>query len=360
MAMTAAPTTAAPSTAASPTAAPTAAAPTAAAAIATASYASPLFHIQRPLNIFIAGGTGFVGRELAVRLVRRGHQLRVATRNAAHGDELLPLSSVEIREGNVYSVDFLRSCLDGCDVAINLVGALNPPGGAAAGLRRVHVQFTAALLAAIAEAGVPRLLQMSALNADAEHGASHYLRTKGEAEQLVRGSRERLDWTIFRPSVIFGPADSLTNRFAVLLRLTGGWLPLARARARFAPIHVGDVAEAFLRALAGGSTSRQTYELCGPDVLTLEQIVRLTAAAAQRSCHIWPLPDALAWLQGVAMQCVPGKPFSVDNYHSLLIDSVCRTSGCGELGIQPVSLCALAPLWLAPHSLAPQGEAPRG
>lgn len=305
--------------------------------------------IERTLNIFIAGGTGFVGRELAVRLVRRGHQLRVATRSAAHADELLPLSSVEVRQGDVYSVDFLRSCLDGCDVAINLVGVLNAPGFGSAGFQRAHVQFTASLLAAVMGSGVPRILQMSALMADAEHGRSHYLRTKGEAEQLVRKSPERLDWTIFRPSVIFGRGDSLTNRFAALLRVSGGWLPLARAHARFAPIHVGDVAMAFMRALHGGATSRQTYELCGPQVLTLEEIVRLTAAAARTPCHAWPLPDALAWLQGLVMQYLPGKPFSLDNYHSLLTDSLCSTSGCEQLGIEPVSLPALAPEWLTPR-----------
>lgn len=284
-----------------------------------------------------------------MRLVRRGHQLRVATRAAARADELLPLSSVEIREGDVYSVDFLRGCLDDCDVAINLVGVLNAPGLGGGGFRRAHVEFTAALLAAIAESGTPRLLQMSALNADAEHGRSHYLRTKGEAEELVRKSAGRIDWTIFRPSVIFGPGDSLTNRFAALLRLSGGWLPLARANARFAPIHVGDVAAAFMRALYGGATSRQTYELCGPQVLTLEQIVRLTAEAAGAPCHVWSLPDALAWLQGLVMQCLPGKPFSLDNYRSLLTDSVCSHPGCKPLGIEPLSLPALAPQWLAPR-----------
>jgi uncharacterized protein YbjT (DUF2867 family) len=305
--------------------------------------------IERSLNIFIAGGTGFVGRELIVQLVRRGHQLRVATRAAAHADLLLPLSSVEIREGDVYSVDFLRGCLAGCDVAINLVGVLNAPGWGGAGFRHAHVQFTAALLTAIAEAGVPRLLHMSALNADARHGRSHYLRTKGEAEQRVRSASARLDWTIFRPSVIFGAEDSLTNRFALLLALSGGWLPLARAQARFAPVHVGDVAEAFVRSLRSEATHRQTYELCGPQILTLAQIVRLTAAATGRPCHIVRLPDALAWLQGLLMQCLPGRPFSLDNYRSLLSDSVCATPGMQQLGIEPVSLAAYAPGWLAPR-----------
>ena len=102
-------------------------------------------------------------------------------------------------------------------------------------------------------------------------------------------------------------------------------------------------------ALTGGATSRQTYELCGPEVLTLEQIVRQTAAAAQLACHIVRLPDPLAQLQAALMQLLLGKPFSLDNYHSLLIDSVCRSSGCERLGIQPTSLSALAPLWLSPQ-----------
>lgn len=302
--------------------------------------------LERPLTIFVAGATGFVGTELVARLVRAGHQLRIVTRHAKHADELLPLASVEVGAGNVYDIDFLRRCLTGCDVAINLVGALHARGGGK-GLRRVHVEFTAALLTAMAEAGVPRLLQMSALNASIQ-ARSQYLRTKGEAEQLVRAAPSRLQWTIFRPSVIFGRGDSLTLRFASLLRHTHGWLPLARARARFAPIHVADVAAAFMRALRGERNNHQTYELCGPDTLTLEQIVRLSAAAAALPCRVWPLPDALGWLQGALLQCLPGKPFTLDNFYSLGVDSVCASSGCERLGIQPVSLPALAPLWLSP------------
>jgi NADH dehydrogenase len=308
--------------------------------------------IERPLQIFVAGGTGFVGRELVVRLVRRGHQLRVATRDASHADELLPLSSVEIHAGNVYSVDFLRNALSGCDAAINLVGILNTRGLGTSGFRRAHVQFTNTLLTAMREAGVSRLLQMSALNADPERGASHYLRTKGEAERRVRDASSWLDWTIFQPSVIFGPGDSLTNRFVRLLRLSGGWLPLACAQARFAPIYVGDVAEAFMRALHGTSCSHQSFELCGPEIMTLEEVVRASAQAAAHRCRILALPGPLGWLQGAALQLAPGKPFSLDNYRSLQTDSVCRHSGTGQLGIEPASLKALAPLWLAPQRLA--------
>jgi uncharacterized protein YbjT (DUF2867 family) len=307
---------------------------------------TPLF-APRPMLIGMTGGTGFVGRALATRLVNAGHALRIATRSIARGDELLPLSSIEMRPGNVYDPTFLRRCFDGCDAVINLVGILNERGHGGAGFRRAHVEFTATVLKAMHDAHVPRLLHMSALNADAERGASHYLRSKGQAEQLIR-SAGAVRWTIFRPSVIFGAEDSLTRRFAGLMRLTFGVLPLARAGARFAPIYVDDVAEAFARSLAEGAAVGATYELCGPEAVTLERIVRLTAQAARLPCHVIALPDAIGWLQGALMQFIPGKPFSLDNYHSLLTDSVCREDGCRALNIRPVSLELLAPRWLQP------------
>jgi uncharacterized protein YbjT (DUF2867 family) len=317
---------------------------------------APIPMIERPRTICIAGGTGFVGQELIFSLARMGHTLRVLTRAISHGNDLKPLPSVELAAGDLYNPDFLRRSIDGCDAVINLVGILNERGFSGAGFRRAHVEFTAALLRAIAQSRVPRLLHMSALNADAERGGSHYLRTKGEAEKLIRGASAALDWSIFRPSVIFGARDSLTNRFAKLLRQTAGVLPLARAGTRFAPIYVGDVVAAFTQALHGGATSRQSYDLCGPEVLTLEQIVRITAQAAQLQCHIYRLPDALARVQAAIMQFLPGKPFSTDNYRSLLTDSVCQRDGAGQLGLATASLTALAPLWLAPKSRAPKSQ----
>jgi uncharacterized protein YbjT (DUF2867 family) len=304
-----------------------------------------------PLQIGVTGGTGFVGRELITRLARAGHAVRVLTRNAVHADQLLPLSSVEIAVGNVYNTDFLRRSLDGCDLVINLVGILNESGRSGAGFRRAHVQFTAGLVQAMQQAHIPRLLHMSALNADPERGRSHYLISKGQGELLVRNARG-LQWTIFRPSVIFGAEDSLTVRFASLLRLSAGLLPLARPGARFAPIYVGDVADGFMRALDGGASVASTYELCGPEVLTLAEIVRLTAQAAHLPCHLLPLPDAFAWLQGALMDFLPGKPFSLDNYRSLLTDSLCHDNGCQRLGLQPASFRAWTPLWLGPKSIS--------
>jgi NADH dehydrogenase len=311
---------------------------------------APIAFIERPRTICIAGGSGFVGQEIIFGLARAGHAIRLLTRASSHGRDLKMLPGLELAVGDVYDPEFLRVSLDGCDAVINLVGILNERGFNGAGFERAHVEFTAALLRAIAQNRVPRLLHMSALNADAERGRSHYLRTKGKAENLVRAAPAALDWTIFRPSVIFGPHDSLTNRFAALQRLTAGMMPLARAGARFAPVYVGDVAAAFIQALHGGATSRQVYELCGPEVMTLEQVVRVTAHAAQLRCHIVRLPDAIARVQGALMQWLPGTPFSTDNYRSLLTDSVCQHDGAGQLGLATASLTALAPLWLAPKA----------
>ncbi len=306
----------------------------------------------RPLVIGVCGGTGFVGHALIARLARLGHSVRVPTRDGRVASDLRPLSSVELLPGDVYDADFLRRSLEGCGVVINLVGILNERGRDGSGFRRAHVEFTAHVLRAAHAVGAGRLLQMSALNADATHGTSHYLRSKGEAERLVR-AETTLGWTIFRPSVIFGPGDSLTRRFARLLRLSGGLMPLARAGARFAPIYVDDVVDAFMRALRGGAAEHQVFELCGPEVLTLRQIVEHTARAAHLPCHVLPLPDALGRLQAAVMDFLPGKPFSSDNFRSLLRDSVCHEDGCARLGLRPSGFDARLPEWLTPARLQP-------
>ncbi|MDE2052654.1 MAG: complex I NDUFA9 subunit family protein [Gammaproteobacteria bacterium] len=298
------------------------------------------------LNICVLGGTGFVGTELVTRLVNKGHWVRIPTRSPAHGQHLRVLSTVELVTANVHDSRTLGQLLAGMDAVINLVGILNESGSAT--FQSAHTDLAAKLVAAARGARIRRLLQMSAVGADREHGPSRYLRSKGEAEALIRGAAAHLDFTIFRPSVIFGPRDSLTNRFAALLRLPGGFLPLARPRARFAPVYVGDVADAFVRALEGRGSFDETYELCGPDVLTLEQLVRMTAAVAQLPCRILGLPDALGRLQAALLGLLPGKPFSLDNFRSLTLDSVCTQNGLARLGIAPRHMAAVLPFYLGP------------
>ena len=310
-----------------------------------------------PLNICVLGGTGFVGSELVTRLVRKGHWVRVPTRNPSHGQHLRILSTVELLTANIHDSRTLGQLLAGMDVVINLVGILNQSGRAT--FQSVHTDLAAKIVTAARNTKVRRLLQMSALGADREHGPSRYLRSKGEAEALIRAAAAYLDLTIFRPSVIFGPRDSLTNRFAALLRLPGSFLPLARSQARFAPVYVGDVANAFVRVLEDRGGFGETYELCGPDVLTLEQLVRMTAAVAQLPCHILRLPDALGFLQAALLGLLPGKPFSLDNFRSLGKDSLCSQDGLARLGISPRHMMAELPFYLGPFTAPTELDAAR-
>ena len=312
--------------------------------------------MAQPLNICVLGGAGFVGTELVTRLAGQGHWVRVPTRSVAHGQHLKVLPTAELITANVHDPRTLGQLLTGMDAVINLIGILNESGQA--NFQSVHADFAAKLIAAMRGTRIRRLLQMSAVGADRDRGPSRYLRSKGEAEGHIRDAAS-LDFTILRPSVIFGPRDSLTNRFAALLRLAGGFLPLARARARFAPVYVGDVAEAFVRTLEDSGSFGQTYELCGPQVLTLEQIVRMSAAAAQLPCHILTLPDALGRLQAAILGLVPGKPLSLDNFRSLTVDSVCTENGWARLGISPRHMMAVLPYYLGPFTEPTELDAAR-
>jgi uncharacterized protein YbjT (DUF2867 family) len=300
------------------------------------------------VNVCVLGGSGFVGTELVIRLVRAGHWVRVPTRNLKRAEQLRVLDTVELRVANVHEARVLSQLFAGCDAVVNLIGILNPHRGAS--FEMVHVELAAKVMAAARTAAVRRVLHMSALGADAQ-APSRYLRSRAAAEARLRAAEPEV--TIFRPSVIFGPRDSLTNRFAHLLRLTAGVLPLARAQARFAPVCVYDVAEAFLRALGGSASAGQVYELCGPEVMTLEKIVRITARIARLPCRIVPLPDTLARLQGLVMGLLPGKPFTLDNFRSLTLDAVCREDGCRRLGIVPQPLLAVLPTYLDPDRAQP-------
>lgn len=291
-----------------------------------------------PQRIVVLGGSGFVGRRLLRRLADDGHQLLLLSRNlGAHEDRLLP-PGVRLSQVDVYDGDAMARAFAGADAVVNLVGILNERGHDGSGFRKAHVELTRTVIAACQAAGVRRLLQMSSLNAG--RGCSHYLASRGEAEGVVRDSGQ--DWTIFEPSVIFGVGDGLFFRFAALLRSLPV-LPLARANAKFAPVFVGDVAEAFARALRDPATVGETYELYGPEVVTLRQVVEMTAKQLGLRRWIVPLPDWLGRLQALACDFVPGKPFSSDNFRSLLTDAVGGIDGLHRLGIEPTRLSRTLP-----------------
>jgi uncharacterized protein YbjT (DUF2867 family) len=303
---------------------------------------------MRAQSIVVLGGTGFLGTRLVARLIKDGRRVTVLSRDREQHKHLLVLPGLTLENCDVYAEAQLSEHFRGKDVVINLVGILNERGFSGSGFRRAHTELTRGVLLASRSAGVTRLLQVSALKA-AVDAPSYYLRSKGDAERLIRESNAALDWTIFQPSVMFGPGDSFLNRFAGLLAAIPWVFPLAKPDARFQPVSVDDVIEALLRCLHGGASNRQTYELGGPQIYSLRDIVGLVAKLTGRRRWIVGLPDPVARLQALAMDFVPGRPFSSDNYRSLTVDSVCEADGFAKLGIKPQSMVGTARQYLGAH-----------
>jgi len=294
-------------------------------------------------RVCILGGTGFVGHHLATRLAKAGYRCRVLARRPERHRDLLLVPGVELRQSSILETDILRNQLEGCGAVVNLVGILNEGGGRT--FQRVHVDLVERILEAARVAGVRRYLHMSALHAQATQGTSLYLRTKGAGEDLAH-ARADMEVTSFRPSVIFGPGDGFFNRFAALLKITPGPFPLACPDAHFAPVYVGDVTAAMTRALADPATAGKRYDLCGPRVYSLKELVEYTAGLIDRRTRVIGLPDFGARLQARIFQLLPGKPFTMDNYLSLQTDSVCEHNGLEELGIRPQAVETLVPGYL--------------
>ncbi len=302
---------------------------------------------MRRVKVCIVGGTGFVGSRVAAQLVERGHEVTLPTRRRERHRDLLVLPTATVVEGDVHNPAFLRELFAGHDAVMNLVGILNERGHDGRGFVHAHAELPAKIVEACRQSGVRRLLHMSALNASLS-APSHYLRTKAMGEDTVhRAHGPDLAVTSFRASVIFGARDSFTNRFAGLLRLVpGGVLPLACAGARFQPIHVEDVAQCMIRALDNHKTYGQRYDLCGPKVYTLAELVTYIGQLIGKPVRIIPLNPTLSWLQAAVLEWVPGKPLSLDNYKSLQVDSVCSRPFPEVFGIQPAALEDIAPRYL--------------
>lgn len=298
------------------------------------------------MNILLLGGTGFVGRALIDRLVREGHYVRVVSRRRERHRDLLVFPSAHVVDGDARDARALERELRDmqADAIVNLVGVLN---ASAAGFEAAHVGVARAAVQAAGAAGVQRILQMSAINA-AANAPSEYLRSKGRGEAVV--AQSGLDWTIFRPNVIFGRRDAFLNRFARLLRLVPGPFPLACPQAQLQPVYVGDVVESFAYALTHRAAIGQRYTLCGPRAYTLEALVRYVDGLIGTRARILPLNDRFSRWQARLLQYLPGKPFTMDNYFSLSVPAVCE--GTFPIpGVVPTSLESIAPTYLLP---APQ------
>jgi NADH dehydrogenase len=282
---------------------------------------------------------------LATRLANQGYLLKVLTRHPQRHREIEVLPGAELVGADIHDPVILAEQFAGCDAVINLVGVLHEYSNQS--FRAVHAELPAKVVEACRASGVKRLLHMSALHADAARGPSQYLFTKGEGEQTVMQAQD-LAVTSFKPSIIFAPDDDFFNKFAGLLKFNLV-LPLACPNSRFAPVYVEDVAQAFEVALENDATIGQSYELCGPRVYTFKEIVEDIARMLGKKRLVVGLSDSLAQLQAKIFGMLPVKIFTMDNYLSLQVDSVCSCNGLEALGITPHSIEGIMPAHFADH-----------
>ncbi len=323
-------------------------------------------------RICILGGSGFVGTQLVSQLAARGLNVRVLSRRRETAKELILLPTVEVIEADVHDQQELIRHFRGMDAVINLVGILHEgkvgridlPSARRGDFQKVHVELPRKVVHACGETGVNRLLHMSALGAN-PNSRSAYQRSKGIGEALVREAgrthTEHENWyldgpkfvhgyglkvTIFRPSVIFGRGDSFLSMFARLLKISPV-LPLANAGACFAPVHVEDVARAYADSLDNPATYGETYDLCGPKIYSLQELVRYAGEVIGKPRSIIPLGKRLSYLQAWALEYKPGKKLMTrDNYYAMETDNVCSGGWPSVFDFPPAALEAIAPEYL--------------
>lgn len=301
------------------------------------------------ISVLVLGGSGFVGRALCEQLTRQfgaGVRITVPTRRLRHAQSVQPLPGVTVLQADVFND--LPRLVPGHDVVVNLIAILQ---GSTAAFERVHVELPRRIAAAMTGAGVTRLVHVSALGVS-EQAPSRYLRSKaaGEAVLQVAAQTQGLALTLVRPSLVFGAGDASVNLFAQLQGLFP-LMPLAGAQAQLQPVWVQDLAAALVQVLLRREAIGETYDVAGPRVLTLGELVRLAGQVAGHPRPVLPLPGPLATLQALAMECLPGEPLlSRDNLASLTVPNVAsgQRPGLAELGITPSSLEAVLPTYLAP------------
>lgn len=291
-------------------------------------------------DVCVLGGSGFVGRHVCHRLVERGLRVTVPSHDRERAKDLITLPTADVVTADVHDPDDLARVLRGCDAVINLVGVLHDGRGRGS-FRAAHVELARKVTEACRQRGIRRLLHMSALNA-APDAPSAYLRSKGEAAKIVRESG--LDFTIFRPSVIFGREDRFLNLFATLERLFPV-IFLGSPQAKFQPVYVDDVAHVIVESLTRLESFGQAYDLVGPRVYTLRELVQYVGKVTGEHARIVPLGDTLSHLQARLMELLPGKLLTRDNYHSMKVDSV--SDKPLPFGVTPTPMEAVAPGWLA-------------
>ncbi|UPV75160.1 complex I NDUFA9 subunit family protein [Halorussus limi] len=285
------------------------------------------------MNILVAGGTGFIGTNL-VRELDDDHDVTVLARDPDEAD--LP-ASVERVRGDVTAYDSIEGAFEGQDAVVNLV-ALSPlfkPSGGTSHMK-VHLGGTQNVVEAAEDHDVRKIVQMSALDADPT-APTEYLRSKGQAEQVVEDAA--LATTIVRPSVVFGEGGEFVSFTKVLTTPYVTALP-GGGRTRFQPIWVGDIAP-MLAACVEETHDGETYEIGGPEVLTLADVTRLAYRAEGKSVTVLPLPMSLARIGLTAADSIPFVPFGSDQYRSLKFDNTVSDNDIDAFGVETGDLTTL-------------------
>jgi len=269
------------------------------------------------MKIFLTGGSGFIGGHLRKDLLSRGHQLRLLV----HKREARPEQGVEFVEGDVTRPETFAGQVAGCDAVINLIGIIREFPGRGMTFAGLHVEATRTMLEAARQNGVRRYLQMSALGTR-PNATSNYHKSKFQAEELVRASG--LDHTIFRPSIVFGPRDAFINLLAGYIKTYPVLPVIGDGMYRLQPIAAGDVARCFALALEMPETVGQTYELCGPDRLTYNEMLDTIGRVLGKS-HVSKLPNPLGIMKLVVpiLQGFSFFPITMDQIAMLTEENIC-------------------------------------
>jgi NADH dehydrogenase len=253
------------------------------------------------------------------------------------------VGQIQLLKTNVTDDSAVDSALHGADAAIDLVGILSESGSQR--FSALHADAAARIAGLAAKHGVARLVHVSALGANAD-SPSRYASSKAQGEERVRESFPGA--TILRPSIVFGPEDDFFNRFAWLARISPVLPLIGGGHTRFQPVYVGDVAQAVRAVLSDGAAAGKTYELGGPEVLTLKEIMQLTLAQIQRKRLLVPVPFAIAQLKGAVLGLLPKPLLTLDQVRLLRQDNVVADGALAlrDLGIVPTACEAILPSYL--------------
>ena len=276
------------------------------------------------MRVLVTGGTGFVGWSVVQALSQRGHNITLLVRNerSVRTHELVKTSAPDIRTGNVLDSASVRNACTGVDAVVHLVGIISEVGKQT--FERIHIEGTQNAIAAARSAGARRFLHMSALGTRPD-AVARYHKSKWAAEEIVRNSG--LDWTIFRPSIIYGPDDAFVNQFATLIRFSPVIPVIGNGRTKFQPIPIANVASAFAQALTQPESISQTYDLASSEVFTFDELIDTILQVMRRRRLKLHLPFALASSQAALLEFLCGllhraSPLNRDQVLMLKEDNV--------------------------------------